>query len=156
MPRFDLLEHDLYVGSRKPVSRRIGNGAQLGIDGPGIIAPGLPKSLSNPLCDGHAVPAGFALNLSVLFLIEENLKSLWHVNSVLDSWNMSQRSIFVDLYEFNLYGSMEIKTTSASPGITYRPDMSLSTIGFEGYSPPSADGGVLAKRHKMNLTRTTE
>ena len=69
---------------------------------------------------------------------------------------MSHYSIFVDLYEFNLYGSMEIKTTSASPGITYRRDMSLSTIGFEGYSPPSSVGGVLAKRHEMNLKRTTE
>ena len=51
-------------------------GAQFGIDGPGIIAPGLPKGLSNPFCDGHVLSAGNALNLSVLFLIEENLKSL--------------------------------------------------------------------------------
>ena len=76
MPRFDLLDHDLYVGCRKPVSRRISNGAQLGIDGPRVIAPGLPKGLSNPLCDGYALSARNALNLSVLFLIEENLKSL--------------------------------------------------------------------------------
>ena len=76
MPRFDLPEHDLYVGCREPVSRRISNGTQFGIDGPGIIAPGLPKGLSNPLCDGYALSARNALNLSVLFLIEENLKSL--------------------------------------------------------------------------------
>ena len=67
------------------MSRRVGDGTQLGIDGPGIIASGLPKGLSNPLCDGHAMSAGNALNLSVLFLIEEDLESLRHTSSVLDS-----------------------------------------------------------------------
>ena len=58
------------------MSRRISNGAQLGIDGPGIIAPGLPKGLPNPFRNGNPLTPSYALNLSVLFLIEENLKSL--------------------------------------------------------------------------------
>ena len=58
------------------MSRRISDGPQFGIDGSWIITPSLPKGLSNPFRDSHALPLGNALNLPVLFLIKEDLKSL--------------------------------------------------------------------------------
>ena len=125
------------------MSRRVGDGTQLGIDGPGIIASGLPKGLSNPLCDGPAMSAGNALNLSVLFLIEEDLESLRHTSSVLDSCQMSQYDICVDLNESYLSGRIEIKTTSASPGITYLPNRALTTIGIEVTRPRPRSGAFL-------------
>ena len=57
------------------MSRRIGNGAQFGIDGPGMIAPCLAEGLPNPFRNGNPLTPSYALNLSVLFLIEEDLKS---------------------------------------------------------------------------------
>ena len=65
--------------------RRIGNGEQLGIDGSGTVGSRLPKGLPNPFRDGYALSAGHSLNLSVFFLIEEDLKLLWHPNSVCGS-----------------------------------------------------------------------
>ncbi len=56
--------------------RRICNRAQFGIDAPWMIAPRRPKGLSDPFGDGQPLTTGNALNLSVLFLIEENLQSL--------------------------------------------------------------------------------
>lgn len=58
------------------MSRRISDGSQFGIDGSWIITPSLPKSLSNPFRDSHALSLRNALNLPVLFLIKEDLKSL--------------------------------------------------------------------------------
>ncbi|MCY4528765.1 MAG: hypothetical protein OXD46_07055 [Chloroflexi bacterium] len=58
------------------MSRRISDGAQFGIDGSRIVASDLPKGLPNPFRDSHTLSAGNALNLSVLFLVKEDLESL--------------------------------------------------------------------------------
>ena len=66
------------------MTRRIGDAAQLNVYLHAVIVHRLPKGLSDPFRDGHSLTAGNALNLSVLFLIEEDLQSFWHTDSVIN------------------------------------------------------------------------
>ena len=70
--------------------RRVGNGAQLRVDGSGVIDPRFAKRLTDPFRDRHTLPAGSALNIDVLFLIQKNLESFCHIESLIDSYEMSQ------------------------------------------------------------------
>ena len=80
MPCFDLPEHDLYVGRWKFVPRCIGDGAQLGFDSSRVIASCLAQRLANPFLDGHSLPPGNALNLQILFIIQEDLEAFSHTD----------------------------------------------------------------------------
>ena len=55
-----------------------------------MVGPCPSQSLPDPLGKGHAVSAGNVPNLVVLFLIQEDLKTLRHKNSLSDSSKISQ------------------------------------------------------------------
>ena len=75
------------------MQRGISDNAQLGVNSPRVVASCLAQGLPDPLSKGHPLASGNTLNLLVFFLVQENLQSLRHRNSLIDSCNMShQRS----------------------------------------------------------------
>lgn len=73
MPERDLPEHDLYVGGWKRVTGRLGDNAQLGIHNTRGVAPSPAECSPNPLSKSQPLPARNPLDLSVFFLIQEDL-----------------------------------------------------------------------------------
>ena len=98
-PCFDLFEHVVYVGCWELMPRRFSNGAQLRFHGSGLFCPCLAERLAHPLRDSHSLSASNSLNLDVLFLIYENLKSLSHVDSLYYSCCISQNNSLNRLHQ---------------------------------------------------------
>ncbi len=73
MPERDLPEHDFYVGGWERVTGRLGDNAQLGIYSPRDVTPSPAECPPDPLSKSQPLPARNPLDLSVLFLIQEDL-----------------------------------------------------------------------------------
>ena len=72
-PRLDFPQHVLDIGGGELVPRRLGDGAQLGVDRSLLMASSLPQCLADPFRNGHAPPPGNGLNRSILFVVQEDL-----------------------------------------------------------------------------------
>lgn len=73
MPERDFPKHDLYVSRWKRVTRRLVDDAQLGIHAPRGVIPCPAERPPDPLSNGQPLPTCNPLDLSVLFLIQNNL-----------------------------------------------------------------------------------
>lgn len=72
----DLLQHDLYIGSRKPVSRGNRDSAQLGVNGCLTTYSYFVQGASHPLSEAHLLRPSRALILLIVFLIKGGLEAI--------------------------------------------------------------------------------